>query len=416
MKQHSDVLVVGGGIIGLTCAYYLCRAGLQVRIIEEKKIGTGASHGNCGLIFSSHLLPLCAPGVIAHELKRFVRRTSPLHIKLGPDIQRFLWLVKFARKCSASHLAYAIRVRESIQQHSQQLYHALLEDEKLDCDWEKNGVLLVFKHKSEMQKYAHTNAYLKPYGLAAKPYVGKALSTLEPALGDDVYGGWYHPGDTHLRPDRLLAALKTCLLKRGVKIEEDAPLFDLVHTNRQVIRALTAKGEFTAGHYVLAAGAWTPKLVRSLKIRLPLQPGKGYSITMARPEICPRIPCYLYEKSVVATPWRSGYRLGGTMEFSGYNTRIVTKRIEHLKAAARQYLKTPLSTLVYEEWMGWRPMIYDDLPVIGPIPGYQNLLLATGHGMVGLSTATSTGKLVTEMIKGHKPHIDPKPFRVERFQ
>jgi D-amino-acid dehydrogenase len=174
-------------------------------------------------------------------------------------------------------------------------------------------------------------------------------------------------------------------------------------------------GVYTADAYVLATGAWTPQLTRQLKLDLPVQPGKGYSLTMPRPETCPQMPCYFNERSVVATPWKSGFRLGGTMEFSGFNSEIFARRIQNLTAAAAQYLKTPLGNPVMEEWVGMRPMVYDDLPIIDRAPEHHNLVVATGHGMSGISMATSTGKLVAEMVTGRKPHIDLTAFSIRRF-
>ena len=148
-------------------------------------------------------------------------------------------------------------------------------------------------------------------------------------------------------------------------------------------------------------------MTRRLKLNVPVQPGKGYSLTMARPPMCPEIPCYFYEKSVVATPWKSGFRLGGTMEFSGFNSDIVARRIQNLTSAAGEYLKEPMGKTIIEQWVGMRPMVYDDLPIIDRAPNQHNLVLATGHGMSGISMATSTGKLVAEIITGSRPHIDP---------
>jgi D-amino-acid dehydrogenase len=166
---------------------------------------------------------------------------------------------------------------------------------------------------------------------------------------------------------------------------------------------------------VLSTGAWTPQLTGQLKLDLPVQPGKGYSLTMRRPETCPQMPCYFYERSVVATPWKSGFRLGGTMEFSGFNSNIFARRIQNLTSAAAEYLKGPLGNPVMEEWVGMRPMVYDDLPIIDRAPNHHNLVVATGHGMSGISMATSTGKLVAEMVSRRKPHIDPTPFGIRRF-
>ena len=417
MEKHSDVLVIGGGIIGLACAYYLAKAGKNVRLLEQDAIGadTAASYGNCGLVFISHLVPLCAPGTIRYEMMRRLQGGSPLYIKLAPDVKRLKWLLNFARKCNTKHMAYAIKARGNILQNSIELLVKLFKEEHIECDWEEKGVLMVFKSRSEMQKYGKTNDLMKPYGLDAVSLVGDELFDLEPALRRDVYGAWFHKKDSHLRPDKLLSAWQQVLLKMGVAIEENCRLEDLVAESRQIRHAETTGGIYTADEYVLATGAWTPQLTDRLKLNLPVEPGKGYSLTMTRPAVCPAIPCYFSEPSVVATPWKGGFRLGGTMEFSGFNFDILARRVQNLITGANEYLKEPVGEPVMEEWVGMRPMVYDDLPIIDRAPNHPNLVVATGHGMQGISMATSTGKLVTEIITGRRPHIDPTAFGIQRF-
>jgi D-amino-acid dehydrogenase len=417
MEKHSDVLVIGGGIIGLACAYYLAKAGKNVRLLEQDAIGadTAASYGNCGLVFISHLVPLCAPGTIRHEMMRRLQGGSPLYIKLAPDVKRFKWFLNFARKCDTKHMAYAIKARGNILQNSIALLVKLFKEEHIECDWEEKGVLMVFKSRSEMQKYGKTNNLMKPYGLDAVSLVGDELFDLEPALRKEVYGAWFHKKDSHLRPDKLLSAWQQVLLKMGVAIEENCRLEELVAESRQIRHAETTGGIYTADEYVLATGAWTPQLTDRLKLSLPVEPGKGYSLTMTRPAVCPAIPCYFSEPSVVATPWKGGFRLGGTMEFSGFNSDILARRVQNLITGANEYLKAPVGEPVMEEWVGMRPMVYDDLPIIDRAPNHPNLVVATGHGMQGISMATGTGKLVMEIITGRRPHIDPTAFGIQRF-
>ena len=415
MQRHSEVLIIGGGIIGLASAYYLAKAGKSVRLVEQDNIGAGASHGNCGLIFTSHLIPLCAPGTIRQEIKRMFRRSSPLYVSLMPDIKRLKWFLNFVKKCKSEHMVHAIRAREKILQSSKSLFETLFREEQLECDWEERGVLLVFKTQSAMQKYVQTNNFLKPFGLDAVPLMGDELFSLEPALQKNVYGAWFHKTDSHLRPDKLMQTWKHLLQKMDVAIEENCRLQALVSEQNRIFKAQTTRSDYSADEYVLTTGAWTPQIAQALGLNIPIQPGKGYSITMERPAVCPKIPCYFYEKSVVATPWKSGFRLGGTMEFSGFNSDILAGRIQNLISAAKEYLSEPSGQPIIEEWVGMRPMVYDDLPIIDRAPNHPNLVVATGHGMQGISMATSTGKLVTEIITGRKPHIDATAFGIHRF-
>ena len=274
---------------------------------------------------------------------------------------------------------------------------------------------MVYATEAGWRNYATTNEALRPHGFHAEPVRGNALKSLEPALKSHLYGAWYHPKDWHLRPDMLLDSWRRLLIRQGVTIEEGLPLERLISHKGRITAARTHRGEIVADNYVLATGAWSPSLLRPLGILIPIEPGKGYSITMARPDGAPRIPCYLHEKRTLATPWQSGYRLGGVMEFSGHNSRLQARHLRNLRSSARQYLHTPLGGSLQEEWTGMRPMTYDELPVIDRAPQMANLILATGHGMLGLSTAPATGKLVAEMITGGRHHIDPAPFRADRF-
>jgi D-amino-acid dehydrogenase len=178
---------------------------------------------------------------------------------------------------------------------------------------------------------------------------------------------------------------------------------------------ITTEGVLPCNQVVVATGAWTPLLRQHLGCTVPIQPGKGYSITTARPALCPTFPLLFEEDRVAITPMASAYRIGSTMEFAGYDDRLVRARLELLRQAARFYLHEPEGAVVLEEWWGWRPMVPDGLPLIGPVPRLENVLLAAGHGMLGLAMAPATGRLVAELVAGQPTHVDPGPYRVSRF-
>jgi D-amino-acid dehydrogenase len=416
-RRHSQVVVIGGGIIGLACAYYLNRAGRKVCLIEKATVGgdEGASFGNCGLLFFSDLPPLCQPGAVADAMIRMTRRSSPLYIKPQPDPPKLMWLLKFAAKCNHRHFSHALAARHALFSRSRQLYTALFARESIDCQWEQKGVLLVFKDPVRLERYRKINTALQPFGVAAARLSKSRLLEKEPALSEDVCGAWYHPMDGHLRPEALLSELRALLIGQGVTIVEHSPVTRLVASGGTISEAVTPKARFGADHFVLAAGTWSPAIARQVGLRLPVQPGKGYSLTMSRPKTALHIPCYFWERSVVATPWHDGCRLGGTMEFSGLNTDLDRRRIDNLKSAAAAYLRDPMGRPTMTQWVGVRPMCYDDLPIIGAGPKNANLFIATGHGMIGLTAATATAELVTDLITGKQTAIDPRPYRPTRF-
>jgi D-amino-acid dehydrogenase len=212
-----------------------------------------------------------------------------------------------------------------------------------------------------------------------------------------------------------LASLQQFLIKNGVELEENCAMTGFDASRTRINGIVTTKGRYSAGHYVLATGAWLPRLSRQLGVRIAIQPAKGYSITMQRPDTCPRIPCYFHDTRVVATPWHDGLRLGGTLEFSGFNTSANSARIASLKKAASAYLRTSAPQGMIEEWAGLRPMTYDDLPVIGRVPGRAELILAGGHGMMGMSMAAGTGRIVADLVAGRDTGIDISPFSPARF-
>jgi D-amino-acid dehydrogenase len=267
-----------------------------------------------------------------------------------------------------------------------------------------------------MDHYAQTDRLLREnFALGATRYDGQALVDLEPALKPGLAGGWHYLTDGHLRPDKLMASWRNLLSKNGVAIHEDCEFQGLNRQENRAVAIRTSMGEMNADVFVVAAGAWTPLLNLDLGCRIPIQPGKGYSITMPRPTLCPTIPLIFEEHRVAVTPLQSGYRLGSIMEFAGYDTTLNPRRLALLRVGASHYLQEPTAEPVMESWYGWRPMTYDSLPIIGPSPALPNVYLAAGHNMLGLSMAPATGKLITELLHGQTPHLDPSPYSATRF-
>lgn len=415
MTSTKNVVVVGGGVIGAACAYYLRRAGLAVTLLDQGTFGGGCSHGNCGFVCPSHALPLAGPGALRATLKTLFLRNSPLKVRWRFDPALWRWFWQFARKCNRRDMIASGHAIAALLNSSRSLYDSLLSTELSDVEWEARGLLFVFRTARAMEHYAETDRLLRAeFNLAATRHDGPALAELEPALKPGLAGGWHYDTDGHLRPDKLMSAWRRVLEADGVDIRERCQLLGFTTEGRLARKLTTSRGDLNADAIVIATGAWTPMLKRWLRCPMPIQPGKGYSITMPRPRLCPRLPMIFEEHRVAITPMQSGMRIGSTMEFAGYDDTLNPDRLRLLREGAELYLREPWAEPVAESWWGWRPMTADSLPIIGSLPAFDNVHVAAGHGMLGVSMAPATGKLLCELITGQTPHIDPWPYRVSR--
>lgn len=414
--SRSDVLILGGGVIGLACAYYLLRSGATVRILEQGTPGCGSSHGNCGTITPSHAAPLAMPGMLGVALRSMLRADAPLYLNPRFDSQRLRWLLGFARHCNWRHFEYAAQARSAILQRSRASLAALVRDERLDCEFGEEGELYVYRTgKALQQDETHHAQVLDRLGVAVQRLSGDEVQAREPALKPGVAGGLFHPGDARLRPDRYASELARRVTELGGVIESGARIDHLGTEGGRIDHVRTSRGVFRGDRVLMALGAWSPLLGRQLGLRLPMQPGKGYSITYTRPSLAPRHALVLREAAVCVTTWETGYRLGSTMEFSGYAEGLNRTRLDALRRGAAAGLHEPEGPQVLEEWWGWRPMSMDEVPIIGPSTRWSNLVLATAHGMLGVSMSAGTGELVAALMRGDAPPIDPAPYAPARF-
>ena len=415
-SQGKRAVVIGGGVIGAASAYFLARDGWSVTIVDQGEFGRGCSHGNCGYICPSHVLPLAAPGAVSGALKALLSPNSPFTIRPRFDPALWSWLLRFARRCNTADMLAAGTSIQALLNSSRSLYAEILERERIECEWETRGLLFVFQTAKAMEHYQETDHLLSDrFQMPAKRIDSATLAAMEPALKPGLAGAWHYEGDAHVRADRLMSAWKAVLERMGVNIRSRCKFSKFQHSSSQARAAVTDSGEHPADLFVMATGAWTPLLNQDLGCKIPIQPGKGYSITMPRPARCPKYPLILEEHRVAITPMQTGYRIGSTMEFAGYDSTLNRRRLDMLRDSARLYLHEPTCEPVQEEWFGWRPMTPDSVPVIDWSPALGNVLVAAGHNMLGLSMAPATGKLVAEMAGRRDPHVDPVPYSVRRF-
>ncbi|MBA4031696.1 MAG: amino acid dehydrogenase [Planctomyces sp.] len=413
----ADVVIIGGGVVGAMCARYLAKTGRSVTLVEQGTMGSLCSKGNCGYVSPSHVLPLAEPGVLFKTLKSMTTPNSPFHIRPRFDLALLGWLTNFARKCNEKDMMAAGTALNAILRSSFDEYKKVIAEDYLDCEWQHEGILFVYRKASEFEAFCKTDDMLaEKFDRPARRIVGDdALIEFEPALKPGNTGAFLYDCDAHLRPDKLMEQMRASLVSQGVTLLEGTKVEEIVTEGSRFKAVKTSQGEIEAGHVVVAAGALSPLFQKALRCKIPVQPGKGLSITMKRPKICPKIPMIFHDHRVAITPFQTGYRIGSTMEFAGYDTTINPQRLSLLTEGAKLYLHDPVGEPEEEPWFGWRPMTYDSVPIIGPAPGVQGAWLATGHSMLGISLATSTGKLISEMINGEKPHIDPQPYAVTRF-
>lgn len=414
--SRSDVLILGGGVIGLASALYLLKAGASVRVLEQGTPGCGSSHGNCGTITPSHAAPLAMPGVLGVAMRSMFRADAPLYVNPRPEWDRLRWLCGFACRCNWRDFQHATEVRSAILQRSRRLIEALVQDEGLDCEFVPRGELYVYRTQAALAAdERHHAAVLDRLGVEVQRLDGASVEALEPALKRGVVGGLFHPDDAQLRPDRYVAELARRVRELGGVIECGARIDHFGTQAGRIDFVRTTRGVFRGDQVVMALGAWSPLLGRMLDLRLPMQPGKGYSITYTKPQRMPRHALVLREAAVCVTTWGSGYRLGSTMEFSGYAEGLNRTRLDALRRGAATGLHEPEGPQLLEEWWGWRPMSMDEIPIIGPSTRWSNLTLATAHGMLGVSMSAATGELVASLLTKAATHLDPAPYAPARF-
>ena len=412
--QKQDVLILGGGVIGLSCALFLLKQGRTVRILEKNKVGAATSHGNCGTITPSHSLPLPAPGMIVKALKYMTQADAPFYVKPSTDLALLEWLLRFSLNCNEKDMRKTTVVKSTLLKRSRALLQEIIAQYQMDCDFSESGLMYAFNSQQGFDEMQHEMMLLRECGITSENLNAQQLAQREPALKPMV-GGVFFPNDAHFRPDKYCAELARVVRELGGVIEENCTVESMQVSAGKIESVQTSNGEYSATTIVLAMAVWSTALAKSIDINLPLQPGKGYSITYNKPSVVPKTPLVLSESSVCVTAWSDGFRLGSTMEFSGFDESLNAKRLAALEIGAREYLLEPMGSEVQEQWYGWRPMTYDDLPIIGKSPKHDNLYIATGHGMLGMSMSAITGQSIAELICGQTVSIDIQALSAGRF-
>jgi D-amino-acid dehydrogenase len=413
--DNSDILIIGGGIIGVSTAYALAREGVTVTLIEKGEICDGSSYGNAGMICPCHSTPIPGPGVLWQGIKWMFNPESPFYIRPRLDPELVAWLWQFRRFCNENAYHRAIPPLREMQSASIKLFEDWIACENIDCDFEKVGGLELFLTREKHDAERHHVEEMRGFGIDMEWLDRDATHALEPALRPEVLGGIHYKEDAHLNPAKFVRGLAEAAQRLGAKILTQTRVLGFEQEGQKVKTVRTSRGDFHPKQVVLAAGAWSAVVLRQLGVRLPLQAGKGYSVTMKRPAVSPRIPLHLAEARMAVTPMGPVLRFAGTMELSGISTPINERRVNAIRRGAARYLANNQPAEELEVWAGMRPVSPDGLPYIGRIRALSNLILATGHAMLGVSMGPITGKIVGEIVREVEISVDVAVFGVERF-
>jgi D-amino-acid dehydrogenase len=416
MPSQTDVLVIGGGVIGVCSAYYLAQAGARVTLVDKGDICSGASYGNAGLIVPSHSIPLAKPGVVGQGLVWLLDPESPFYIKPRLDPDLFIWLWRFALASRGAVMRRSIPTLLKMSLASIALYDELARADGIDCDYNRNGLLLVFNTRPGHRDCVEEAHLLQEKGLTLEILDAEAARAIEPSLKPSVLGAIHYQGDAHLNPAHFVRGLARQVEKLGGCLLTGAEVTGIETAGRKITKVSTTSGDFKPEQVALAAGAWSPAVARDLQhLRLPIQAAKGYSVTIDRPERNLERPVLLSEARVAVTPMGSLLRFAGTLELAGLNLTINGRRVDAIVRGVRQYLRGLDDFEPRETWSGLRPVTPDGLPILGRTRAYENLIVAAGHAMIGQSLGPITGKLVAQIACGAQTALDVTPLRAERF-
>ena len=415
--SRPRILVVGGGIIGVSCAYALAKAGAQVHLLEKDKIGSGASGGNAGTVAVGHP-PLNRRGRLRQVLVSLLDQGSPLYIPPRWDPSLWGWLRDFVRYCTDEHVEECMKVMAPLGKNALQTFDNIIEEEKIECGYIRSGYYKVCVTEPGLLSARNEAAAIEAYGYHPECISSEELRRREPEFGPELLGGIHYPESRSLDPLKFLEALTERARLRGARISEGVSVLSISIISGRVVGLRTNEGEIGADVVVLATGPFSAGILNEVGIQLPLQPGKGYHRDYAigpggAPPI--KIASELSEASVFCTPMGDFVRFAGTMEFSGFNRVMRTPRLNQLTNAARRCFPGLGDDDPRSEWCGLRPMASDGMPIIGSIGDIKGLSVATGHGMLGLTLGPITGQMIArEILDPDAPklrNLSPDRFR-----
>ena len=412
---ETDVAVVGGGVIGLCVAYELLQRGREVVVVDKGRVAKGSAVGNAGFIVPSHVIPMAAPGVVPGVIKGIIRRTGPVTARPSLDPDYLKWILRFMRNCTRKVAHQGAVTLAALGFLSAELALELIAKEGIECGYRPEGLLHVYGDPRVFESAKHEAAEMQRYGVEIEMYDRTGIREVEPSLNDEVIGGFLCVDDGGLDPAAFLAGLASVLTERGARLSSGTELLGFRTSGGKVHELTTSRGSLVADQVVIAAGAWTPRVSALLGESIPVQPGKGYSMTVAKPRSGPRMNLLIGDRWVAVNPMGDKMRMSGWLELGRLDTKPSLGRLAHVEANVRARVNLDPDLTVLERWAGLRPVTPDSIPIVGPARRWSNVTYATGHGKLGLSLGPVTGRLVAQMLCGRPTDLDVGPLSPARF-
>ena len=419
------VIIIGGGIIGLSAAFYLQKSGWEVTVLDKGDFSDNCSYGNCGYICPSHFIPLATPGIVKQGFKWMWNSKSPFYVQPRLDWNLINWGLKFVRSATKDHVAAAAVPLRDIAIISKREYESWLSIPAFDFAYERKGLLEIFQTEAGGEHAKHTVEKAHALGLTDTKLLTKdELQALEPQTRINGQGAILFNCDAHCFPNKLMGSLLTYLKQQGVKLIANEEVVGFEKQGKKVNKVSTVnsitgnKSLFDADEVVIATGSWGRQTAKLLNVKIPLMPGRGYSVTLENSPYKVNYPAVMIEGRAAITPMDGNkIRFGGTMEITSHKTPPRMNRVQGILDAVKRFYPDFDVPLPAKEniWYGYRPCSADGLPYIGRIKKYENLTVATGHSMLGLSLGAGTGKLVDEILNAKNISMDMRPFNPERF-
>ena len=411
-----DVLVIGGGVVGVSCALELAKRGASVTVLERDRVGHGCSFGNAGWLTPSQAVPLANPAMLFKSFRWMLDPESPLYIQPRLDPGYLRWLIEFLLASRKSKFEPGAMALVQLCTASTNMWEALAARNPAFSSFERRGLLAVYEHASSFAAAAKANELIMRAGVPAERWSADEVRDREPAIIGPTVGGYYFPDDAHCKPYEAVQVLADEARAAGVRFIEGAEVFAVSAPSGSAARIVkTTGGTFAAERILLAAGSWSEDLGRMLDLRVPVLGAKGYSLLLPKANPHPTRSIYLIERKVAVNPHRDALRIAGTLELVKNDFSINQRRVDVIVRGAKSMLNIGDAPVVQELWRGLRPCTPDGMPVIGRAKGRGDVWLATGHQMAGLKTAPASGVLLAQLMTGETPSFDPQPFRGDRF-